>query len=151
MYEKFMKQWTAKYRLLTGLVLFLIGLIIQLISDKPLDMYAFYMMSAAVLCVANVLIQKMAKADVDFVPYLALNMIVLIVGFALVGSDGIRGTVMYTVIAICVGVDWVLNTILLQCDDILKRIVMGFVDMLINVILIAIVFMVPVLITAFFA
>ncbi len=150
MYERFMKQWNAKYRLLTGLVLFLVGMILQLISKKTLDMYAFYMMSAAVLCVANVLIQKIAKADVDFVLYLVLNMAVLIVGFALAGSDGIQGTVLYTTIAICAVVDWVLNTILLQCDDILKRIVMGFVDMLLNVVVIAVVFMVPVLMAAFF-
>lgn len=149
MYERFMKQWNAKYRLLTGLVLFLVGLIIQMISKKTLDMYAFYMMAAAVLCVANVLIQKMAKAEADFIRYLLLNMLVVIIGFALVGADLISGVVMYTVLAICVVVDWIINTILLKCDDLLKRIVMGFVAMLLNVVFMAIVFMVPVLFAAF--
>ena len=65
MYERFMKQWNGKYRLLTGLVLFLIGLILQFLSGKVLDMYAFYTMSAAMLCVVNVIIRKLAKTDVD--------------------------------------------------------------------------------------
>ncbi len=149
MYERFMKQWSAKYRLLTGLVLFIIGLIIQMISEKTLDMYAFYMMSAAMLCVVNVLIQKIAKADVDFILYLVLNMAILIVGFALAGTGSLEGTVFYTVLAICVVVDWIVNTILLECDDILKRIVMGFVDTLLNVVFLAVVFLVPVLMAAF--
>lgn len=148
-YERFMKQWNAKYRLLTGLVLFLTGMIVQLLSDKTLDMYAFYLMAAAVLCVSNVLIRKISRGDADFILHVILNLIILIVGFLLAQSEYISGTVMYTAFVICLVADWIANAILLQCDDILKRIVMGFLDMVINAVFIAVVFMVPVLIKVF--
>lgn len=148
-YERFMKQWNAKCRLLTGLVLLLGGLIVQLLSDKTLDMYAFYLMSAAMLCVTNVWIRKMAKVDADFILHVVLNLVILIVGFILAESEAISGTVMYTAFVICLVADWVVNAILLPCDDLLKRIVMGFLDMVINVFCVAIVFIVPVLIKVF--
>lgn len=148
-YERFMKQWNAKCRLLTGLVLFLIGLIIQLLSDKTLDMYAFYMMSAAMMCVTNVLICKMVKGDADFILHVVLNLAILIVGFLLAESEMISGTVMYTAFAICLVADWVVNAILLPCDDLLKRIVMGFFDMLINVFFVAVVFIIPIMMKVF--
>ena len=50
MYEKFVKWLTPGINLLFGIVLLLIGIIWQVLSNKPLDMYAFYIMAAAMIC-----------------------------------------------------------------------------------------------------
>lgn len=148
MYEKLQKALTPTSRLLTGLVLFLVGLIWQIASDKTLDMYAFYFMSAAVLCVMNVLVCKMTKSDTDFILYLVLNMAVVIIGISLTASDSVSGTMMYGTWAICVAVDWIVNAVLIKCE-ILKRIVMGFVVTILNILAIGIVFIIPILISVF--
>ncbi len=148
MYEKFMRQWNNKYRLLTALVLVIGGVIFQILSQKPLDMFAFYLWAAAVYCVMNVLMQKMTKTSVDFVLYVVLNMVILIVGFALTSAGVLTGVVLYTAWIICVVIEWIVNAILIPCDDILKRIVMGFVSVILSLIFVAIVYIVPVLVAA---
>lgn len=149
MYGTFMRHLTARYRLMIGAVLLLAGIIWQLISDKQLDMYAFYIMAAAMLCFVNVIISKISNSEVDFILYLILNMALLIVGFALTESENIDGMVMYGIWGICMVVDWILNAVLISCSGIVKRIVMGFLSALFNVILISAVFIIPILIAVF--
>ena len=60
MYEKIEKMMTTGFRLMTALVLFVAGFIWQSVSGKVLDMYAFYMMSAAVLSLASVILSKLS-------------------------------------------------------------------------------------------
>lgn len=149
MYEKIMSQLTPAFRLMTGVVLFLVGIIWQLASGKTLDMYAFYILAAAMLCFCNVIMCKISKSEADIILYMVLNMAVLIVGFALTESENISGVVMYSIWVLCVVADWIVNAVLFSCESILKRIAVGFVTMLFNVVLIAIVFIVPILIGAF--
>ena len=140
MYEKIEKMMTTGFRLLTALVLFVAGFIWQTASGKILDMYAFYMLS-----LASVILAKLCAAGNHFIPYVIFNMVVLIAGVVLTGSGGFTGIVLYSIWGICGIVEWVINAILLQCEDILKRIVMGFVAAVMNIILVAVVFMIPVL------
>ena len=149
MYGKIMKQLTIGIRLMTGIALLLVGVIWQMLSEKTLDMYAFYFMAAAMLCFVNVIIEKAANGTSDPARYLILNMIVLVVGFVLTGSDFATGMVMYCIWGLCLIADWVVNTVLISCDGMTKRIVMGFAAMFLNVLLIGVVFMVPVLVEAF--
>lgn len=149
MYEKFMSHLTAGYRLMIGAVLLLAGIIWQLVSDKQLDMYAFYIMAAAMLCFVNVIISKMSKSEPDFILFLVLNMAVLIIGFALTESENIDGMVMYGIWGICVLADWILNAVLITCTGAVKRTVMGFIAAVLNVLLISVVFIVPILIAVF--
>lgn len=149
MYEKFMSHLTAGYRLMIGAVLLLAGIIWQLVSDKQLDMYAFYIMAAAMLCFVNVIISKMSKSEPDFILFLVLNMAVLIVGFAMTESENIDGMVMYGIWGICVLADWILNAVLITCTGVVKRTVMGFITAVLNVLLISVVFIVPILIAVF--
>lgn len=151
MAEKFAKQFTPGIRAMVGGVLFLAGLIWQFASNKTLDMYAFYMMSAGILCFTNVLAEKMSKGTSSPIPFLLLNMAVMITGFSLSASTAVEGVVMYGIWGICVIVDWVVNAVLLNDDNdsMGRRIAFGFVTTLLNVILIGIVFMIPVLIAAF--
>lgn len=149
MYEKFMSHLTAGYRLMIGAVLLLAGIIWQLVSDKQLDMYAFYIMAAAMLCFVNVIISKMSKSEPDFILFLVLNMAVLIVGFAMTESENIDGMVMYGIWGICVLADWILNAVLITCTSAVKRTVMGFITAVLNVLLISVVFIVPILIAVF--
>lgn len=149
MAEKFVKQFTPGIRAMVGGVLFLAGLIWQFASNKTLDMYAFYMMSAGILCFTNVFAEKMSKGTSSPVPFILLNMAVMITGFSLSASTAVEGVVMYGVWGICVIVDWVVNAVLLNDDSMGRRIAFGFVTTLLNVILIGIVFMVPVVIAAF--
>lgn len=148
-YEKLMEKLTPKYRLLIGAVLLVVGVIRQAVSGKPLDMYAFYLMAAAMICLVQVLIAKASKSNIDFILYLLINLLILIVGFIISESESVTGVVMYTTWAFCVVADWIANIFLTKCDDIIKRIVMGFVAALLNVIFIAIVFIVPILMAAF--
>lgn len=145
MYEKIEKMMTTGFRLLTALVLFVAGFIWQTASGKILDMYAFYIMSAAMLSLASVILAKFCAAGNHFIPYVIFNMVVLIAGVVLTGSGGFAGAVLYSIWGICVVAEWVINAILLQCEDILKRIVMGFAAAVVNIILVAVVFMIPVL------
>lgn len=145
MYEKIEKMMTTGFRLLTALVLFVAGFIWQTASGKILDMYAFYIMSAAMLSLASVILAKFCAAGNHFIPYVIFNMVVLIAGVVLTGFGGFTGAVLYSIWGICVVAEWVINAILLQCEDILKRIVMGFAAAVVNIILVAVVFMIPVL------
>lgn len=148
MYEKIEKMMTTGFRLMTALVLLVAGFIWQSVSGKVLDMYAFYMMSAAVLSLASVILSKLSHAGIHFIPYVILNILVLITAVALTGSGRFTGVVLYSIWGICVAVDWVVNAVLLQCGDILKRVVMGFVAAVVNFVLVAAVFMIPVLLQA---
>lgn len=145
MYEKIERMTTPGFRLLTALVLFIAGLIWQIVSGKVLDMYAFYIMSAAMLSLASVILAKLSHAGNHFILYVLLNIVVLIAGVALTGSGGFAGVVLYSIWGICVIAEWIVNAVLLQCEDILKRVVMGFVAAVVNIILVAIVFMIPIL------
>lgn len=145
MYEKIEKMTTPGFRLLTALVLFIAGLIWQIASGKVLDMYAFYIMSAAMLSLASVILAKLSRAGNHFILYVILNIVVLIAGVALTSFGGFTGVVLYSIWGTCVIVEWILNAVLLQCEDILKRVVMGFVAAVVNLILVAIVFMIPIL------
>lgn len=151
MYEKIMKQLTPVCRAMIGVVAFLAGSIWQLVSDKTLDMLTFFVMAAAMFCFVNAFIDRVMECKTDFILYLALNMAVLIVGISLIiGSEDITGVRMYSLLGICVAVDWIVNTVLISREDIFKRIVMGFVTTLFHVVLVAVVFMVPVLCEALF-
>ncbi len=150
MYEKIMKQLTPMYRAMIGIVAVLVGLPWQIASKKTLDMYAFFIMAAAMFCFVNAFIYKVMECETDFILYLALNMAVLIVGISLVGTEDISSVRMYTLLAICVAVDWIVNTVLITREDIFKRIVMGFLTTLFNVVLVAVVFFVPVLVSVFY-
>ena len=145
MYEKIERMTTPGFRLLTALVLFIVGLIWQIASGKVLDMYAFYIMSAAMLSLASVILAKLSRAGNHFIFYVILNIVVLVAGVALTSFGGFTGVVLYSVWGICVIAEWIVNAVLLQCEDILKRVVMGFVAAVVNLILVAIVFMIPVL------
>ncbi len=145
MYEKIQKMATPGFRLLTALVLLVVGLIWQITSGKVLDMYAFYIMSAAMFSLASVILAKLSRTDNHFILYVIFNMVVLIVGVALTGSGGFSGVVLYSIWGICVIAEWVVNAVLLPCEDILKRVVMGVVAAAVNLILVAIVFMIPIL------
>ncbi len=145
MYEKIEKMATSGFRLLTALVLLVVGLIWQIASGKVLDMYAFYIMSAAMFSLASVILAKLSRTDNHFIFYVILNIVVLVVGVVLTSSGGFTGVVLYSIWGICVIAEWVINAVLLPCEDILKRVVMGFVAAVVNLILVAIVFMIPIL------
>ncbi len=151
MYEKIMKQLTPTYRAMIGVIALLVGIPWQIVSEKTLDMGAFFIMAAAMLCFVNAFIYKVMECETDIILYLALNMALLIVWFSLTVSEEVTtGVVMYTVWGLCVAADWIVNTVLISCEDIFKRIVMGFLTTLFNVIFIAVVFVVPILIAVFF-
>lgn len=150
LYEKIREKMTPGVCVLTGGVLMLAGIVWQICSQKVLDMYAFYMMAAAVFCFTSVIVPKLAKVSVHPMFYVVLNLAVLITGFAVTGSDRLTGAVLFGFWAVCLIAAWILNALLLPCDGMAKRIVMGFVSLLLNVILIGIVFMIPVLLAAFF-
>lgn len=149
MYEKLLKQLTVGCRCMIGAVLLLGGIVWQILSGKTLDMYAFYIMAAAMLCFVNVITEKMMKAKVDPVLYLLINMLLLIIGFVISESEMVDGTMMYTIWGVCVILDWVANAILLRCEGIAKRVVVGLIATLLNILLIGAVFIIPVLITVF--
>ncbi|MCI8364446.1 MAG: hypothetical protein HFG34_05795 [Eubacterium sp.] len=148
MYEKIERLTTPGFRLLTALVLLVAGLIWQIASGKVLDMYAFYIMAAAMLSLASVILEKFCAAGNHFIPYVIFNMVVLIAGVVLTGSGGFTGVVLYSIWGICVIAEWGGNAVLLSCEDILKRVVMGFVAAVMNIIFVAIVFMIPILLQA---
>ena len=149
MYEKFVKWLTPGINLMFGIVLLLIGIIWQVLSNKPLYMYAFYIMAAAMICFNRGIVLKISKATIDPASFIILNMLIVILGVVFTESDWADGMVMYAVWGICLLIDWVVNAILLRCDGVAKRIVMGFVSVLINMLLIGMAFFVPVLIEAF--
>ena len=97
MYEKIERMTTPGFRLLTALVLFIVGLIWQIASGKVLDMYAFYIMSAAMLSLASVILAKLSRAGNHFILYVLLNIVVLVAGVALTSFGGFTGVVLYSV------------------------------------------------------
>ena len=103
MYEKIEKMTTPGFRLLTALVLFIAGLIWQIASGKVLDMYAFYIMSAAMLSLASVILAKLSRAGNHFILYVILNIVVLISGVALTSFGGFTGVVLYSIWGIWIG------------------------------------------------
>lgn len=149
MYEKFVERLTVPVRMMIGGVLLLSGIVWQVVSGKILDMYAFYIMAAAMLCFTQVIISKLSKGTIDPVKYILFNMLVLIAGFALTESDKLDGMALYTLWAGCLLADWAVNAVLLDCEGAAKRGVMGFAAMILNLLLIGAVFMVPVLAAAF--
>lgn len=149
MYEKLVKQLTMPVRMMTGGVLLLAGIVWQVLSGKILDMYAFYIMAAAVLCFTQVIVSKLSKGTMDPVKYILLNMLVLIAGFALTESDATEGVMLYTLWGLCLVADWIINALLIDCEGVAKRGVMGFAAMILNLLLIGMVFMIPVMIAAF--
>lgn len=149
MYEKLVERLTVPVRMMLGGILLLSGIVWQVLSGKILDMYAFYMMAAAMLCFTHVIISKLSKGSFDPVKYILFNMLVLIVGFAITESDKLDGVVLYTLWLGCLLADWVINAVLLDCEGAAKRGVMGFAAMFLNILLIGAVFMIPVLAAAF--
>lgn len=149
MYEKLVKRLTMPVQMMTGGVLLLAGIVWQILSGKILDMYAFYIMAAAVLCFTQVIVSKLSKGTMDPVKYILLNMFVLIAGFALTESDRMEGMVLYTLWGLCLVADWIINALLINCEGAAKRAVMGFAAMILNLLLIGVVFMIPVLMAAF--
>lgn len=149
MYEKLVKRLTMPVQMMTGGVLLLAGIVWQILSGKILDMYAFYIMAAAVLCFTQVIVSKLSKGTMDPVKYILLNMFVLIAGFALTESDRMEGMVLYTLWGLCLVADWIINALLINCEGAAKRAVMGFAAMILNLLLIGMVFMIPVIIAAF--
>lgn len=75
MYEKFVKWLTPGINLMFGIVLLLIGIIWQVLSNKPLDMYAFYIMAAAMICFNWGIVLKISKATIDPASFIILNML----------------------------------------------------------------------------
>ncbi len=148
--EKMREKMTPGVCVLTGGVFMLAGIVWQLCSQKVLDMYAFYMMAAGIFCFTSVIVPKLAKVSVHPMYYVVLNLTVLIIGFAVTGSDQLTGALLFGFWAGCLIAVWILNALLLPCDGAVKRIVMGFVSLVLNVILIGIVFMIPVLLAVFF-
>ena len=80
------------------------------------------------------------------IQYVIGNMIVLIMGFLLGESDTIDGTVLYTLWIVCLLADWGVNIYLLKLENIGKRIGLGALAMIVNVLLIAVVYLVPILV-----
>ncbi len=156
MYEKVEKQMTPRVRLMTGAVLFLTGLIWQIASGKTLDMYAYYFMSASTLCLSGVIMAKISKAELRFFPFIFINMTLLIVVEVIATAtvpveeplDSMGMTVQIGIFVIGILLGWAVNAFLLSCDRISKRVGMGLVTTILNVILFGIIFMIPVLIAA---
>lgn len=148
--EKIKEKMTPGVCMLTGGVLMLAGIIWQLCSQKALDMYAFYMMAAAVFCLTSVIVPKLAKVPVNPMLYVVGPLVLLLRGFAVTGSDQLTGTALFGFWAVCLIAAWIMNVFFLPCEGAAKRIMMGFVSIILNVILIGVVFMIPVLIAAFF-
>lgn len=148
--EKIKEKMTPGICMLTGGVLMIAGIVWQLCSQKALDMYAFYMMAAAVFCLTSVIVPKLAKVPVNPMSYIVGHLVILIIGFAVTGSDQLTGMALFGFWAVCLIAAWIMNAFFLPCEGAAKRIMMGFVSMFLNVILIGIVFMIPVLIAAFF-
>ena len=80
------------------------------------------------------------------IQYVIGNMIVLIIGFLFGESDTIDGMVLYTLWIACLLADWGLNIYLLKLESIGKRIGFGALAMIVNVLLIAVVYLVPILV-----
>lgn len=143
MYHKILEHLTTGCRALIAAILLIAGIIWQAASGKLLDQIAFYLMAAAMLCLATVIF---TKCKPDMIEYVISNMIVLIIGFLLGESDVISGTVLYTLWIVCLLADWGLNIYLLKVEKIGKRIGLGALAMIVNVLLIAVVYLVPILV-----
>ena len=143
MYNKIREHLTTGCRALIAAVLLIAGIIWQAAAGKLLDQTAFYLMAAAMLCFATVIF---TKCKPDMIQYVIGNMIVLIIGFLLGESDTIDGTVLYTLWIVCLLADWGLNIYLLKLESIGKRIGLGALAMIVNVLLIAVVYLVPILV-----
>lgn len=142
MYNKILEHLTTGCRALIAAVLLIAGIIWQAAAGKLLDQTAFYLMAAAMLCFATVIF---TKCKPDMIRYVIGNMILLIIGFLLGESDTIDGTVLYTLWIVCLLADWGLNIYLLKLESIGKRIGLGALAMIVNVLLIAVVYLVPIL------
>ncbi len=140
---------TPLYRFLIGVLIVIIGIVKQLFSDKPLEMYAFYIMVFGVLCIANAIMMKITKEKVNIIFYVICTMILLIVGINLREFEGLKGVMLNTIYVVLFVVEWIKNAIVIKIDDGIKRAVMGFVAAFINVLFMAITFLIPILIAVF--
>lgn len=144
MYNKILEHLTTGCRALIAAVLLIAG--DHLAGSRPENCWIrrpFYLMAAAMLCFATVIF---TKCKPDMIQYVIGNMIVLIMGFLLGESDTIDGTVLYTLWIVCLLADWGLNIYLLKLENIGKRIGLGALAMIVNVLLIAVVYLVPILV-----
>lgn len=149
MYEKLMKQLTPLYRAMIGIVALLVGMVWLIASEETLDIYAFFIMVAAGFCLVNAFVEKVTACRTDLILWVVLNLAVIIVCFWILESEDIAGVRMYTLLGICAAADWVINTILISCETMFRRIVMGFVAALFHVIYTVAAFMLPILANVF--
>lgn len=148
MYEKMIKNLTTGMRLMTGVILLLVGLLWQILSGKTLDRYAFYIMAAAILFFIQVIVERMAGEQVDPIQFILFNLVVLIAGFAVTGAGWFEGMTLYGFWGLCFVGDWILNISLISCEGMAKRGVLGFITVVLNVVLVGAAFMIPVLMAA---
>ena len=88
-------------RLMTGVILLLVGLLWQILSGKTLDRYAFYIMAAAILFFIQVIVERMAGEQVDPIQFILFNLVVLIAGFAVTGAGWFEGMTLYGFWGLC--------------------------------------------------
>ncbi len=149
MYENFLEKVTPKIRLIIAGALMLVGVVYQKLSPKTLDMYAFYIMAAAILMAVSVIICKISSGKMDPFFYTVLNLIVLVFEFNITAWDRWEGIVLYSIWILGVVASFIIGAVVLENVEILKRILMGLLSAVLNVVGLAVCYFVPVILQVF--
>ena len=152
-------QWIGNGKKMIFALLFLVlGVIIQICSDKTLSQIAFVFLSAGMMCVMNAIFSKAAKQNINLIIYLLVNVVVLelainfsSMGFSQDTSSSNASMFDSSIGLICFGaafvVDWIVHTILIKDAYGPKKIVQGFLLTALSLVAAAIAFVVPIFIS----
>ncbi len=125
------------------------GLLKMILSRRMLDQLGYYFLAMGLLILISLLIEKISGGTMNYIWFTLITMFLFIVGVELSESGWFDGTIKYTIWGIFLVVDWIVNSVLLQHDEILKKIFMGLITTLLNVVILGVAFFIPVLIHAF--
>ena len=120
-----------------GCLIVLAALVIFLSKGEGTMAYTGYLMFVVGIgCMWNSLLSKINACNVNLFLYALLVLIPTCVGMGMV--EYVEGSILIGVIAICVVVIWLGSTLLIQTDNVFKRIIMGLLSTMMNALTIAV-------------
>lgn len=133
-------------KMIMGGCFLIAGIIGQSMSEKTLAQIPFILMAMGVLCFVNALFSKITKKNINLLLFLLINILVAEIGITVMAAGLFEGVTMIGVWCLCGVVVWILQTLILQEENILKRVVLTFFETLLSAVAILVVFVLPIFI-----
>lgn len=135
-------------KMLTGGILFIVGMVIQSFSSKTLEQNAFMLMTAGLMCLVNALFSKISRKNINLFLYLLINLGIVEAGIFFTSYNlMVTETDTFSVAAVwcvCAVLIWLLQALILQAETWGRRLLYSFLETLMSALAAVIAFVVPI-------